>query len=101
MKHLLILYMFRNCLIFLFFVLSLKINAIEVENLYSAKVAVASQSTGDRNQALKKALRAVFVKVGGKKIEHPLITQAIKNYNKYVTNINIFVRTSELFECFF
>lgn len=77
--------MFRNCLIFLFLVLPLNINAIEVENLYSAKVAVASQSTSDRNQALKNALRAVLMKVGGKEIEHPLISQAIKNYNNYVT----------------
>jgi hypothetical protein len=76
--------MFRNCLIFLFFVLSFRINAIEVENLYSAKVIVSSQSASDRNKALKKALRAVIVKVGGKKIEHPLVSQAIKNYNKYV-----------------
>jgi hypothetical protein len=75
----------RNCLIFLCFVLPLKISAIEVDNLYSAKVIVASQSSDDRNQALKNALRAIFVKVGGKKIEHPLITQAIQNYNKYVT----------------
>ena len=77
--------MFRNCLILLLFLLPLNINAIEVENLYSAKVAVASQSTGARNQALKNALRAILVKVGGKKIEHPLITQAINNYNQYVT----------------
>jgi len=77
--------MFRNCLIFLFLVLPLNMNAIEVENLYSAKVAVASQSTNDRNQALKNALRAVLMKVGGKEIEHPLISQAIKNYNNYVT----------------
>ncbi len=85
MKHMLMLYMFRNCLILLFFILPLNINAIEVENLYSAEVVVASQSTSDRNQALKNALRATLVKVGGKEIEHPLITQAIKNYNKYVT----------------
>jgi len=85
MKHLLIYSMFRNCLIFLCFVLPLNISAIEVENLYSAKVAVPSQSAGDRNQALKNALRAILVKVGGKEIAHPLLAQAIKNYNQYVT----------------
>jgi len=84
MKHLLKPYMFRNCLILLIFILSFRINAIEVENLYSAKVLVTSQSAGDRNKALKKALRGVIMKVGGKKIEHPLVSQAIKNYNKYV-----------------
>lgn len=85
MKHLLIHTMFRNCLILLFFVLPLNVSAIEVENLYSAKVPVASQSLSDRNQALKNALRAILVKVGGKEIEHPVISQAIKNYNSYVT----------------
>ena len=95
MKHLLMLYMFRNCLIFLFFVLPLKINAVEVENLYSAKVTVNSQSASDRNKALKKALRGVIVKVGGKKIEHPLISQAIKNYNKYVIQYQ-YIRKTKL-----
>jgi len=85
MKHLLMLSMFRNYLILLFIVLPLKINAIEVVNLYSAEVAVASQSASDRNQALQNALRAIFIKVGGKEIEHPLINQAIRNYQKYVT----------------
>jgi len=85
MKHTLMPYMFRNFLIFFCFVLPLNISAIEVANLYSAKVAVASQSNDDRNLALKNALRAILVKVGGKEIEHPLISQAINNYNKYVT----------------
>ena len=85
MKHLLIHTMFRNCLILLFFILALKVSAIEVENLYSARVAVASQSLGDRNQALKSALRVSLVKVGGKEIQHPVIDQAIRNYNQYVT----------------
>ena len=89
MKHLLMLYMcrniFKNFLIFLCCVLPHTLSAIEVENLYSAKVAVATQSAGDRDQALKNALRAILVKVGGKEIEHPFIAQAIKNYNQYVT----------------
>ncbi|WP_268875395.1 DUF2066 domain-containing protein [Cognaticolwellia mytili] len=76
--------MFRNCLILLIFILSFRINAIEVGNLYSAKVLVTSQSASDRNKALKKALGGVIMKIGGKKIEHPLISQAIRNYNEYV-----------------
>jgi hypothetical protein len=98
MKHMLILYMFRNifrnCLICLFFVLPLNLSAIEVGNLYSAKVAVASQSNDDRNQALQNALRAVLVKIGGKVIEHLLITQAIKNYNNYVTQYQ-YIRSND------
>ena len=100
MKHLLKLSMltnmFRNCLLFLVLILSPNINAIEVENLYSAKVAVASQSTGDRSQALKNALRAVLMKVGGKKIEHPVILQAIKTYSKYVTQYQYLSSNDEL-----
>ena len=94
MKHLLMPYMFRNCLIFLFFILSLRINAIEVENLYSAKVLVSSQSASDRNKALKNALRGVITKVGGKEIEHPLVAQAIKSYNTYVNQYQ-YIRTSD------
>ncbi|MBA6297137.1 DUF2066 domain-containing protein [Colwellia sp. MB02u-9] len=93
MKHMLMLNMFRNYLIFLCLVLPLKISAIEVENLYSAKVAVASQSNGDRNQALKNALRAILVKVGGNDIDHPLITKAINNYSMYVTQYQ-YIRTN-------
>ncbi len=96
MKHRVMLYMFRNCLIFLFFVLSLKINAIEVQNLYSAEVAVASQSTSARNQALQDALRAIFIKVGGTEIDHPLLNQAIKNYNKYVTKYQYIRKNDEI-----
>lgn len=101
MKHMLKPYMFRNCLLFFCFVLPLNISAIEVENLYSAKVAVASQSNDDRNQALKSALSAMLMKVGGKKIDHPQVNQAVKNYNKYVTqyqyisdNNNVFLNVS-------
>lgn len=95
MKHLLKPYMLRNCLIFLFFILSFRINAIEVENLYSAKVVVNSQSSSDRNKALKMALSGVITKVGGKKIEHPLVSQAIKNYNRYVNQYQ-YIRSNDI-----
>ena len=95
MKHLLILYMFRNCLVFLFFIFALRVNAIEVKNLYSAKVVVSSQSADDRNKALKNALRGVIVKIGGKQIKHPLISQAIKNYNKYVNQYQ-YIRQNDI-----
>lgn len=94
MKHLLMPYMLRNCLIFLFFILSFSVNAIEVENLYSAKVVVSSQSAADRVRALKNALEGVITKVGGKKIEHPLVSQAIKNYNGYVNQYQ-YIRSNE------
>ncbi|MGB1262477.1 MAG: DUF2066 domain-containing protein [Cognaticolwellia sp.] len=76
---------FRNALLLLLFILPVKVNAIEVENLYSAKVEVASKSTRDRTLALKKALRAMLVKVGGKHVEPSVVSQAVQNYNQYVT----------------
>ena len=76
--------MFRYCFIFVVVLFALKTNAIEVDNLYTAKVVVNSHSLSDRKQGLKNALRVVFMKIGGKKINHPLFSQAIKNYNQYV-----------------
>lgn len=77
-------HMLKHCLVWLVLLLSLNVNAIEVNNLYSATVAVDSYALSDRNKGLKNALRVVFIKIGGKKITHPLFSQAIKNYNKYV-----------------
>ncbi|MEW6982767.1 DUF2066 domain-containing protein [Colwelliaceae bacterium 6471] len=61
--------------------------AIEVEDLYLAKVPVQSQASNLRANAIKQALAAVFLKVGGKQsaIEQPIFKQAIRNYNKYLS----------------
>lgn len=97
MKHLLLLNMLRNCLVVLLFVFTTNIHAIEVENLYSAKVVIASQSTADRNKALRAALKAVVLKVGGKEIQHPIFSQALRNYNQYVSQFRYLRENDQLF----
>ncbi len=62
--------------------------AIEVKDLYVAKVEVASQSKKDRDSALKQALQSVLVKVGGQKsvLTHPDIRSQLNSYQRFVTN---------------
>ena len=66
--------------------LSSLVNAVEVSDLYQAEVIVSSQNQNDRNIALKKAMKAVLIKVGGQ--QHikasVVINQALNNYNFYV-----------------
>jgi len=67
---------------------SIIVHAIEVKDLYVAKVPVDSQSRKDRNTALKEALQTVLVKVGGQAsvLTHPDIKGQLVKYNSYVTN---------------
>lgn len=67
--------------------LSVKAAALEVNDLYRVVVDVDDQSSQQRNQAVTKALRGVFLKVGGKKsvLEHKLLQRALKQPNNYIT----------------
>ncbi|WP_448568557.1 DUF2066 domain-containing protein [Thalassotalea ganghwensis] len=62
------------------------LSAVEVEDLYSAKILVQSQQSADRTIALKQALTEVFIKIGGNEsvIERPLLKSAIRDVSKYV-----------------
>lgn len=64
------------------------VNAVEVKDLYVAKVAVNSQSRNDRNVALKQALELVLVKIGGHKsvLSHQEIKKHLGRYNNFLTN---------------
>jgi hypothetical protein len=83
--------MFRYFIVLLSFYFTLFISysvvAVEVKDLYQAKVIVASQERSHRRTALKEALAAVMVKVGGKKsvLTNDVFKKAISNYNLYVT----------------
>lgn len=61
--------------------------AVEVENLYSAQVMVQSQSSNDRTQALKQALQAVLLKVGGQTsvLTHPQIISQLSRAERFVS----------------
>jgi len=67
---------------------SMQIFAVEVENLYSAKVIVNSQTNSERKLALQQAMRAVVLKVGGQQIllSTTEIKKAVNNVNRYVAN---------------
>ncbi len=64
------------------------VNAVEVKDLYVAKVAVDSQSSKDRNKALKQALRSVLVKVGGQQqvLSNSELKKQLNRYQSFVTN---------------
>ena len=71
--------MFRIFILLLFVIIDLitlfPAQSVEVNDIYQASVAVNSQTSRDRTFALKKALAAVMLKVGGEKsvLENDLI----------------------------
>jgi hypothetical protein len=75
---------------FVFYVVfcSTSLFAVEVKDLYLAKVTVASQSKKDRGYALKNAMQSVLVKVGGEKtiFQHPAFKTSLKQYDRFVTH---------------
>ena len=66
---------------------SVKLLAVEVNDLYKASVAVNSQANEQRQRATQSALANVFVKVGGKKsvLTNSLLRKALKNPSRYVS----------------
>lgn len=69
------------------FLFSVSLEAVEVKDLYQASVAIDSQSNSDRGSALKKALAAVMLKVGGVKsvLENDVIKKSLNNYRSYLS----------------
>ena len=74
--------------IFISISICLSVKAVEVKDLYVAKVPTESQGKSDRNRALKQALRAVLIKVGGQQsvLKHEAIKPQLNRYNNFVTN---------------
>jgi len=83
--------MLKNINVLLFviiaFLSSVTLEAVEVKGLYQASIAINSQNSTDRAYALKKALAAVMLKVGGEKsvLENNLIKQSLSNYRSYLS----------------
>ena len=69
------------------FLPSFTLKAVEVKDLYQASVTVNSQNGSDRAVALKKALAAVMLKVGGEKsvLENDVIKKSLNNYRSYLS----------------
>ena len=85
--------------IFLIFSLvSVKLMALEVSDLYQVTVVVDSQTRVQREQAIKKALQGVFLKIGGKKsvLKHKLLLQALKKSSVYVNQYRYQRKIDEL-----
>ena len=82
--------MFRFSFVLYMLVFSLfsaNLAALEVNDLYQANVVVDSQARQQREQAIKKALQGVFLKIGGKKsvLTHDVLKKAQKNASRYVS----------------
>jgi hypothetical protein len=78
-----------NLLLFVIisFLLSIPLKAVEIKDLYQASVAINSQNSRDRAGALKKALAAVMIKIGGEKsvLENETIKKSLNNYDLYLS----------------
>ncbi len=79
--------MFRIFIILISFVFAFNSHSVEVKGLYQFSIEVESQNKIVRQQALKKALRGVIVKVGGDAniLIHDVFKNALVNANLYVT----------------
>ena len=81
-------YWFVFTTIFISISICLSVKAVEVKDLYVAKVPIESQGKSDRNRALKQTLRAVLIKVGGHQsvLSHEAIKPQLNRYNNFVTH---------------
>ncbi|MFB0980385.1 MAG: DUF2066 domain-containing protein [Alteromonadaceae bacterium] len=70
------------------FFASMHVSAVEVKNLYNAKVIVHSQTDSERKRALQQAMGAVVLKVGGQQelLKNSTIRKGLKNYSRYIAN---------------
>lgn len=70
-------------------------NAVEVKDLYQASVSLNSRSNTDKAIALKEALAAVLVKIGGNKsvLENQIIKKSLVDYRLYLTQYSYQQRT--------
>ncbi|WP_114325955.1 DUF2066 domain-containing protein [Candidatus Colwellia aromaticivorans] len=82
--------MFKILILLLLVITSLlpftAIEAVEVKDLYQASVTINSRNNTDRAIALKEALAAVMVKVGGNKsvLDNKIIKKALIDYQRYL-----------------
>ena len=69
------------------FTLSSWVNAVEVKDLYQAKVLVTSQSSAERHSALQKIMQTVLVRVGGQQLvlTNKIIKKALRKPRLYVS----------------
>jgi hypothetical protein len=73
------------------------IEAVEVKDLYQASVTINSRNNADRAIALKEALAAVMVKVGGNKsvLDNIIIKKSLINYRLYLNQYRYQLKTND------
>mgnify|MGYP003624787269 CR=1 FL=1 len=71
------------------------IEAVEVKDLYQASVTINSRNNTDKAIALKEALAAVMVKVGGNKsvLENKMIKKSLNDYRLYLNQYRYQLKT--------
>jgi len=71
------------------------IKAVEVTDLYEASVAIKSRNNADRAMALKEALAAVMIKVGGNQsvLDNKLFKKSLHNYQVYLNQYRYQLKT--------
>ena len=71
------------------------IEAVEVKDLYQASVTINSRNNTDRAIALKEALVAVMVKVGGNKsvLDNKMIKKSLNDYRLYLNQYRYQLKT--------
>ena len=74
------------------------LEAVEVKGLYQASIAINSQNSSDRASALKKALAAVMLKVGGEKsvLDNDVIQKSLSNYGLYLSQYRYHHKTLQV-----
>jgi len=72
--------------------------SVEVKNLYTAKVVVNSQTNSERKRALRQAMGAVVLKVGGQQalLSNSTIKEGLRNVNRYVATYRYQRNTGKL-----
>ncbi len=82
--------MFRYWIVFAVLFSSLPSFATEVTDLYRAKADLVSQSTDDKNMAIRAAMEKVLVKVAGNRelLSNPLIQKELDRHARYMTQFN-------------
>lgn len=73
--------------------------ALEVNDLYQAKIPVDSQASKQKNIAIKKAIQAVILKIGGREdaVKHEVMRGAIKQANLYLAQYHYKEKDNQLY----
>lgn len=75
------------------------VSAIEVDDLYQAKIKVESQASSDRNKAQKLAFKQVLIKLAGKDAvtSNEVLIKALNKPNNYINQFSYSLQNSETY----